>query len=63
MQTREEWKVRLCETFRGTAAQQLRPEGPAFNSHVREGVVTDRYMTRRPEGPELFCTDERQIRD
>jgi hypothetical protein len=25
-------------------------------THVREGVVTDQYMTRRPEGPALFCT-------
>ena len=29
----------------------LRPEGPAFNSHARQGVVEWPQASSRPEGP------------
>jgi hypothetical protein len=36
--------------------QQCRPEGPAFNSHAREGVVTTALKDLRPEGPALLVS-------
>src|ERR1700730_8179816 len=55
------WQQRIHSFLRDIDGQRelsrsrpvLRPEGPSFNSHVREGVGGNARNPLRPEGPAL----------